>query len=109
MQHSVSLDEAVADDSHRTAAETAADENMPSPPEQINAGETIDHLASAIRGLPEREQTILRLRFGLEDGCERKLDEIGEVVGLNRERVRQLQADALEKLRRQMRKLDVTR
>jgi RNA polymerase sigma factor (sigma-70 family) len=56
-------------------------------------------LVETLQELPERERTILELRFGLRDGETRTLEQVGELVGLTRERVRQLEKLALEKLR----------
>ena len=56
--------------------------------------------------LPEREKAILALRFGLEDGEERTLEEVGQRFGLTRERIRQLQEIALKKLRARMEQQD---
>jgi RNA polymerase primary sigma factor len=50
--------------------------------------------------LPEREAHILRLRYGLEDGETHTLEEVGKQIGVTRERVRQLEAQALNRLRR---------
>ena len=49
--------------------------------------------------LDERERTVLQLRFGLEDGRSRTLEEVGRVFGVTRERIRQIEAKALKKLR----------
>ena len=49
--------------------------------------------------LSHRERTVLQLRFGLEDGCPRTLDEVGRVFGVTRERIRQIEAKTLAKLK----------
>ena len=56
--------------------------------------------------LTERERTILELRFGLEDGTQRALEEVGDHFGLTRERIRQIQDQALQKLRSRMEERD---
>ena len=58
-----------------------------------------DEIARLLDGLDERERTVLRLRFGLDDGRPRTLDEIGRVIGLTRERVRQIEKGVLLRLR----------
>jgi RNA polymerase sigma factor (sigma-70 family) len=57
-------------------------------------------LASVLATLPEREREVLRLRFGLTDGRVRTLTEVGQTFGLTRERIRQIERDALATLRR---------
>ena len=59
-----------------------------------------DHLYSCLGDLDPKEQKVLRLRFGLDEGEPRTLKEIGEMMGLSRERIRQIEAQALEKLHR---------
>jgi RNA polymerase primary sigma factor len=61
-----------------------------------------------IDSLPPREQTILRLRFGLDGDC-RTLEEVGQQFGVTRERIRQIQDEALKKLRRRIEKLETTK
>jgi RNA polymerase primary sigma factor len=76
-------------------------ENEDSPDPQESAMESImnDKLAEAVGNLPLRESRILRLRFGLEDGYIHSLSDVGRKFGVTRERVRQLEAQALRKLR----------
>ncbi len=59
-----------------------------------------DHLHACLDELDVKEQKVLRLRFGLEEGEPKTLKEIGEMMGLSRERIRQIEAQALEKLNR---------
>lgn len=59
-----------------------------------------DHLYACLDELDPKEQRVLRLRFGLDEGEPRTLKEIGEMMGLSRERIRQIEAQALEKLNR---------
>ncbi|MEC1177189.1 sigma-70 family RNA polymerase sigma factor [Metasolibacillus meyeri] len=58
-----------------------------------------DYLETAMDCLTDREENILRLRFGLDDGKERTLEQIGDIFGVTRERIRQIEAKALRKLR----------
>jgi len=59
-----------------------------------------DHLYACLGELDPKEQKVLRLRFGLDEGEPKTLKEIGEMMGLSRERIRQIEAQALEKLNR---------
>jgi len=76
-----------------------ADETTPPPSEAALIAERTTHIAQCLQALTPREQTIVRARFGLDDGQERTLEELGQGLQLSRERVRQIEARALEKLR----------
>ncbi len=58
-----------------------------------------DQLNEVLSTLTEREQQVLRLRFGLDDGRQRTLEEVGQKFDVTRERIRQIEAKALRKLR----------
>ena len=58
-----------------------------------------EQLANVLSTLTEREEKVLRLRFGLEDGRQRTLEEVGQEFQVTRERIRQIEAKALRKLR----------
>jgi RNA polymerase primary sigma factor len=58
-----------------------------------------DQIASILRTLTPREERIIRMRFGLDDGSQHTLEEVGEVFAVTRERIRQIEAKALRKLR----------
>ena len=58
-----------------------------------------EELEVALQSLTEREQKVIRLRFGLEDGKARTLEEVGQEFSVTRERIRQIEAKALRKLR----------
>lgn len=79
-------------------AEMLADDRTPEPQEALFNEAESTLLAELLQRIDEREATILRLRFGLEEGEGMTLKDIGERVGLTRERVRQIEAGALRKL-----------
>ena len=76
------------------------DERSKGPEDCLLDSDNIKHVYRMLDEMPEREATILRLRFGLDDEEPRTLKEIGEMLGLTRERVRQIETDALKKLNR---------
>jgi len=65
----------------------------------VNFGLLQDELGAVLATLTERESGVIRLRFGLTDGRPRTLDEIGRVYGVTRERIRQIEAKTMNKLR----------
>jgi RNA polymerase primary sigma factor len=76
-----------------------ADHSAINPAESVIQEELIGYLKRALNELKPREQFVLRARFGLEDGHMRTLEEIGRELRLTRERVRQIEAQALDKVR----------
>lgn len=70
-----------------------------SPEEYAINSKLKDEIAEVLLTLTEREEQVLRLRFGLEDGTCRTLEEVGNMFGVTRERIRQIEAKALRKLR----------
>ena len=74
-------------------------EEGPSPPEEIAKELLLSELEESLKELPEREQRILELRYGLKGKEPLTLEEIGKILGISRERVRQLEEQALERLR----------
>lgn len=87
-------------------AETVADERAESPYEELENNALLGALRRVFQTLEPREQTILRLRFGLEGEPVRTLVEIGHELGLSGERVRQIENAALRKLRQKIRGLE---
>ncbi len=98
----VSLDAPIGDDESNRISEMVADPDAALPFDQLVQTTDTDLAREILATLPERERAILALRFGLADGTERTLEEIGEHFDLTRERIRQIQEQALKKLRAAM-------
>ena len=75
------------------------DEDVPSPADAAANSMLKEQLAEELKTLTEREEKVLKLRFGLEDGRGRTLEEVGKMFDVTRERIRQIEAKALRKLR----------
>jgi RNA polymerase primary sigma factor len=97
-----SLDAPLRDEDCSTLGEVVADENAPNPYQLFEDRNSLSNLGAFIARLPEREACIIRLRFGLDNGRESTLEEIGARYRLTRERIRQLQNLALTRLRRML-------
>jgi RNA polymerase sigma factor (sigma-70 family) len=95
----VSLSDPISADSARQLGDTLPQEQVPQIEEMIHQAD-LDELAAALGELDGREREVVRLRFGLEDDQPRTLQEIGDRMHLSRERVRQLESRAKDKLRR---------
>ncbi|MFO7255674.1 MAG: sigma-70 family RNA polymerase sigma factor, partial [Bacillota bacterium] len=75
------------------------DSDAPAPAEAASFTMLREQLEGVLETLTPREEKVLRLRFGLDDGRARTLEEVGQVFGVTRERIRQIEAKALRKLR----------
>jgi RNA polymerase primary sigma factor len=95
-----SLDAPIGDDDSNHFSEIIGDENAETPYEQLEGKTNTDMIRQMVRTLPEREATILRFRFGLDGDSEKTLEEVGQKFGVTRERIRQIQNIALNKLRK---------
>lgn len=94
-----SLDALLGDEYGRSLADVIPDENAADPAQSTGDKELIGRLIGFVGKLPDRESRIIKARFGLDDGNERTLEDLGEDFGVTRERIRQLQNIALNKLR----------
>ncbi len=96
-----SLDASVRDDEEDSVlGDFIEDEDTVSPEESATGSLLKEHVKEMLSGLTEREQKILKLRFGLEDGKSHTLEEVGQEFSVTRERIRQIEAKALAKLRK---------
>ena len=97
-QEPVSLETPIGEEEDSHLGDFIQDDNVPVPAE---AAFTLlkEQLQEVLGTLTEREQKVLTLRFGLDDGRARTLEEVGKVFNVTRERIRQIEAKALRKLR----------
>ncbi|MCD6283674.1 sigma-70 family RNA polymerase sigma factor [bacterium] len=100
-QETLSLEAPVGDDEEdATLSEFIEDEKAVLPSKEAARRLLKDQLKEILKELNPREQKILNMRFGLEDGVTHTLEEVGKVFGVTRERIRQIEAKALEKIRK---------
>jgi len=85
-------------DGNVSMGELIPDERFLGPEEELIGHDNLKHVHGMLEDMDERESTILKLRFGLDDGEPRTLKEIGEALGLTRERVRQIESEALKRM-----------
>jgi RNA polymerase primary sigma factor len=99
-QKAVSLETPVGEDEKDSVlGEFIKDEKIESPSSQAGRKLLREHLDEIFKDLAEREQRILSMRFGLEDGVTHTLEEVGQEFKVTRERIRQIEAKAIEKIR----------
>ncbi|HEU0113812.1 MAG TPA: RNA polymerase sigma factor RpoD [Thermomicrobiales bacterium] len=98
-RHPISLEAPVGQDGDAFLGDFIEDETMPQPIELASQELLKSQISDALSKLTERERKIIVLRFGLEDGRFRTLEEVGREFGITRERIRQIEAKALRKLR----------
>jgi RNA polymerase primary sigma factor len=99
-QSVVSLETPVGEEEEGTLGSVLEDVMAPSPEEEASRQLLRERVRSALDVLTARERTVIELRFGIKDGRPRTLDIVGNELGVTRERARQIEAQALEKLRR---------
>jgi RNA polymerase sigma factor (sigma-70 family) len=95
----VSLDQAVGEDGESALGDFVAAVDASNPANTIGQGELRNEVEIVLATLSERESAVIRLRFGLDDGRQRTLDEVGREFGLSRERIRQIEKVTMLKLR----------
>ena len=98
-QEPVSLETPIGEEEDSHLGDFIQDENVPVPAEAAAFTMLKEQLEEVLGTLTEREQKVLRLRFGLDDGRARTLEEVGKEFNVTRERIRQIEAKALRKLR----------
>ena len=98
-QEPVSLETPIGEEEDSHLGDFIQDENVPVPAEAAAATLLREQLDDELATLTEREQKVLRLRFGLDDGKARTLEEVGKEFQVTRERIRQIEAKAIRKLR----------
>ncbi|MGA8117816.1 MAG: sigma-70 family RNA polymerase sigma factor [Actinocatenispora sp.] len=98
-QDTVSLDTPVGDDGDTNLGDLVADTDAPSPEDLVLAGMERERIDSLLGHLDDRSAGIVRSRYGLDDGREHSLTEVAQRFGLSRERIRQLEIQALHRLR----------
>ncbi|MFW6125741.1 MAG: RNA polymerase sigma factor RpoD/SigA [Chloroflexota bacterium] len=95
----VSLETPVGEDTEGTElGDLIEDQGAPSPPDEATDQLMKEQMRTALETLSPRERRVIELRYGLTDGREHTLDEIGNEIGVTRERIRQIQSKALRKL-----------
>jgi RNA polymerase primary sigma factor len=99
-QSSLSLNDPVDDEGDSELGDLLEQTVLPDTDERILRESFMRAMADALAELPDRERNVLELRFGLQDDRPKTLREIGEILDLSRERVRQIESRALNKLRR---------
>ena len=99
LQNPVSLETPVGEDGENNLGDMVEDKTEATPEEAMNQLVQKEEVSELLESLTERERQVIRLRYGLEDGKTHTLEEIGNELDVTRERVRQIEARAMEKLR----------
>ncbi len=99
----LSLHEPMGDDAERALSEFLDDRHVISPGDNVDATLLKERVAEVLRSLTPREREVIEMRFGLKDGQPRTLDEVAQSYGITRERIRQIEARSLTKLRQPVR------
>jgi RNA polymerase primary sigma factor len=102
-RHPVSLHEPLGGDGERALEDFLGDPGADSPSQTVDQHLLKERIAEVLRSLAPREREVIELRFGLRDGQPRTLDEVAKTYGITRERIRQIEARGLLKLRQPLR------
>ena len=95
----ISLDAPVGDEEDAMLSDFIEDHAQPDPQEQSITESLKRCLCKVMGSLTPREEKVLRMRYGIEIGCDHTLEEVGQCFSVTRERIRQIEAQALKKLR----------
>jgi len=99
-QDTVSLEQPIGDDEDKsTRGEFIADDKILRPDQETSRRLLQDQIREVLADLSDKEQRILEMRYGLKDGVQHTLEEVGAEFGVTRERIRQIEAKVHEKLR----------
>ncbi|MBF0494934.1 MAG: sigma-70 family RNA polymerase sigma factor, partial [Candidatus Omnitrophica bacterium] len=102
-QHPISLETPIGDEGDTSFGDFIEDKSAVSPATATAYTMLKEQMEGVLSTLTERERKVLVLRFGIGDGCPRTLEEVGKIFAVTRERVRQIEAKALKKLRHPIR------
>jgi RNA polymerase primary sigma factor len=102
-QEPMSLETPVGTEENSSLGDFIEDDSLPGPADQASRHLLKEQMNEILSGLTERERKVLEMRFGLKDGMARTLEEVGQEFGVTRERIRQIEAKALRKLRHPIR------
>lgn len=98
-QDPISLETPIGNEDESHLGDFIEDKSVESPIQSTTNSLLKEQLCKVLSTLSQREERVLRLRFGVDDGCHRTLEEVGTIFNVTRERIRQIEAKALEKLR----------
>ena len=102
-QEPMSLETPIGSEDNSYLGDFIEDESLPGPVDAASRQLLKEQMSDILRSLSAREREVLEMRFGLKDGRGRTLEEVGQEFGVTRERIRQIEAKALRKLRHPIR------
>jgi len=102
-QEPMSLETPIGTEENSSLGDFIEDDSLPGPADQASRHLLKEQMNEILSGLSDRERRVLEMRFGLRDGTARTLEEVGQEFGVTRERIRQIEAKALRKLRHPIR------